>query len=77
MLNDDVVFINYFTYDRTPIHITRIYVSENSDDPAGIVSARQNAADGTDTWYDLQGRQINQPTKKGLYIKDGRKVVIK
>ena len=77
VLNDDVVFINYFTYDRTPIHITRIYVSENSDDPAGIVSARQNAVDGTDTWYNLQGRKINQPTKKGLYIKDGRKVVIK
>lgn len=27
-------------------------------------------------WYDLQGRRIEKPTKKGLYIKDGQKVVI-
>ena len=29
-------------------------------------------------WYDLNGRKFSgKPTKKGLYIKDGRKVVIK
>lgn len=27
-------------------------------------------------WYDLQGRRIEKPTKKGLFIKDGQKVVI-
>ena len=27
-------------------------------------------------WYDLQGRRIEKPTKKGMYIKDGKKVVI-
>lgn len=27
-------------------------------------------------WYDLQGRRIEKPTKKGMYIKDGQKVVI-
>lgn len=31
-----------------------------------------------DEWYDLQGRRINaQPTKKGIYIHSGKKVVIK
>ena len=30
------------------------------------------------SWYDLQGRQLNgKPATKGMYIKDGRKVVIK
>ena len=28
-------------------------------------------------WYDLNGRKIAAPTKKGVYIKDGKKAVIK
>lgn len=27
-------------------------------------------------WYDLQGRRIQQPTKAGLYIKNGKKVIV-
>jgi hypothetical protein len=30
-----------------------------------------------DKWYDLQGRQIDKPTKKGLYIINNKKLVIK
>jgi len=28
-------------------------------------------------WYDLQGRKIAEPTRKGLYIRNGIKVAIK
>jgi hypothetical protein len=28
-------------------------------------------------WYDLQGRRIDKPVRKGLYIHDGKRVVIK
>lgn len=31
----------------------------------------------TGEWYDMQGRRIERPHKKGLYIRDGKKVVIK
>ena len=31
----------------------------------------------TKQWYDLQGRKIQKPTKAGLYIVNGKKVVIK
>lgn len=31
----------------------------------------------TGEWYDMQGRRIEKPHKKGLYIRDGKKVVIK
>ena len=31
----------------------------------------------SERWYDLQGNRIAKPTRKGLYIKDGRKVVVK
>ena len=34
-------------------------------------------ADGDAKWYDMQGRRINKPNKAGLYIKDGKKVVVK
>lgn len=32
---------------------------------------------GDDKWFDLQGQRIEKPKKKGLYIHDGKKVVIK
>ena len=28
-------------------------------------------------WYTIDGQQITQPTKKGIYIQNGKKVVIK
>ncbi len=31
----------------------------------------------TQTIYDLQGRQVNNPTRKGIYIKNGKKVFVK
>lgn len=30
----------------------------------------------SEVWYDLQGRRIEQPTKAGLYIKNGKKVIV-
>lgn len=32
---------------------------------------------GDDAWYNLNGQRINTPTKKGLYIKNGVKVIVK
>jgi hypothetical protein len=34
--------------------------------------------EGSDYWYTLSGTRLNaQPTKPGLYINNGRKVVVK
>ena len=30
-----------------------------------------------DVWYNLNGQRIDTPTKKGLYIKNGKKVLVK
>ena len=50
------------------------------DKPKGgiVTGIEQIGADkGVDKWYDLQGRMINQaPVHKGLYIRNGRKVVV-
>ena len=44
------------------------------------IDAIDNAAnnDANATWYDLNGRKLNgKPAQKGIYIKNGRKVVVK
>ena len=42
----------------------------------GIVSA--TLKDKGDEWYDLDGRKMSgQPTRKGVYIYNNKKVVIK
>ena len=40
----------------------------------GIVNSEKFA---TATWYDLNGRKVAAPTKKGIYIMNGKKVVVK
>ena len=32
---------------------------------------------GNDVWYNLSGQRISTPTKKGVYIKNGKKVIVK
>ena len=36
-----------------------------------------DAETGTDRWYDLNGQRISKPQKKGVYINNGRKIVVK
>lgn len=50
-------------------------ISFNFDETTGIKEVHGNAnVDGT---YDLQGRKVEKPANKGLYIVNGKKVVIK
>lgn len=58
----------------------------NDGTPSGIVDVRSKTEDARSDYYDLQGRRVAQPTnayptstselKKGLYIVNGKKVVI-
>ena len=47
------------------------------DDEATGIKAMDNEKWTMDNWYDLQGRKIQKPTKKGLYIHNGVKEVVK
>ena len=49
----------------------------STDNTTAIEGIFDEEADGEEKWYDMQGRRINKPTKAGLYIKNGQKVVIK
>ena len=46
------------------------------DETTGVVSVAKPQTTNTAEYYDLQGRRIAQPTK-GLYIVNGKKVIIK
>jgi hypothetical protein len=42
------------------------------------IDSVENGEQGNESWYDLNGRKLQgKPTQKGLYIKNGKKVVIK
>ena len=48
----------------------------NGGGTTGIETMSEVRGVMSDVWYDLQGRRVENPTK-GVYIKNGRKVVIK
>lgn len=49
----------------------------DDDDVTGIASIENKQQKAEHVWYDLNGRRVNAPTTKGIYFKDGRKMVIK
>ena len=52
-----------------------IYTTETTGIDASLVNSEEVNNEG---WYDLEGRKLSgKPDKKGLYIHNGRKVVIK
>lgn len=52
------------------------YSKHNYVDPTGIESIKYDDASAP-VWYDLQGRSITTPTSKGIYIVNGKKVVVR
>lgn len=50
-------------------------IDTDDDEITGISRVASEA--GNDTWYNLKGQRIDTPTRKGLYIKNGKKVVVK
>ena len=41
----------------------------------GANGAEPNGASEANGWYDLNGRKVQKPTKKGIYIHGGKKVI--
>jgi len=54
----------------------RGFVSLFDDETTGVVDVRNKTEEASGTYFDLRGRRVDQPTK-GLYIVNGKKVVIK
>lgn len=50
----------------------------DGEDTTGIDNKRLDSDESCEGWYDIQGRKLEmRPTKKGLYILNGRKVIVK
>jgi hypothetical protein len=59
------------------ISSTRGIVFEG-EDTTGAQYMMMDPDESNEVWYDIQGRKLeNRPSKKGLYILNGRKVVVK
>lgn len=86
LYNDEFVLVNegtlpagrvFLPANKSGVALTRGIVTEG-DDTTGIYNSKMDFDDSDKQWYDLQGRKLERkPTKKGIYILDGRKVVIK
>lgn len=58
------------------VKIYSITRSNSNQAPTGIEIINGDAQESV-RWYDLQGNRINRPTKKGLYILRGQKVIVR
>jgi hypothetical protein len=50
---------------------------KNGNGTTAIESVDWIDSSDTERWYDMQGRRIERPTKTGIYLNNGKKVVIK
>ena len=63
----------------TGLHSTTgvtVWAYQTEPDLSGISDIAADEADSNAPIYDLQGRRILQPTKKGIYIRNGKKVAV-
>jgi hypothetical protein len=58
--------------------MARDFASNLNDDPTGITNLTPALSQGEEVWYDLNGRKlVGKPTAKGMYIRNGKKIIIK
>lgn len=70
--NDDTTPLG----DHRPVVVTFKYYAPGNTVPT-TVRHPQHAAPAVRAIYDMQGRRVSKPTKKGIYIINGKKVVMK
>ena len=68
-------FRAYFYLKNVPAG-TRAFALNIGGEATSIISTTDNT-DNTDSVYDLQGRKVDNAATKGVYIQNGRKVVVK
>ena len=68
-------FRAYFQLKNLPAE-ARTFALNIGGEATSIISTTDNT-DNTDSVYDLQGRKVDNAATKGVYIQNGRKVVVK
>ena len=54
-----------------------IWGYRTGEDPTALNQVKEESSIGNELWYNLQGNRINMPKRKGIYIVNGRKVLVK
>lgn len=74
----------YLKADQLPANARILFVFDDGDsfsidngNVTGITTLETENVQDTGNYYDLQGRSVAQPTQGGVYIKNGKKVIIK
>jgi hypothetical protein len=76
--NEDSYLKGFRAYFQLHDGATMANISSNlTGNLTGIVDVRNRMEDGRKDIYDMQGRKVQNPTKKGIYIINGKKVVIR
>ena len=57
------------------VYVSGIYPEQDVNQPTAIRSI-ESSSHSTDRWYTLTGQSIPRPTNRGLYIHNGKKVVV-
>ena len=72
-------FQAYTNHNSGTRFITLMSLGLGGDDATGIETIETDEADDSNAiWYSLDGRRLDsKPTKKGVYIRSGKKIVIK
>ena len=70
-------FRGYFVMHDAPASARAFSINFGDGETTGIIPIRtENGSTNAEGIYDLQGRKVTQPTK-GIFIQNGRKVIIK
>ena len=85
LYNDNFYFTQAGTIPEGQVYLepqsqngTRSFYSLDGDGTTAIDSQRIVSVGGQSAWYSLDGRRLSTiPTRKGIYINNGKKVVIK
>ena len=57
--------------------LSRGFLSIGDDGATAIDNGKLTIDNFAGAWFDLKGRRIEKPARKGVYVRDGKKVVIK
>ncbi|MCR4808791.1 MAG: tyrosine-protein phosphatase [Prevotella sp.] len=68
-------FRAYFLFSEDALESREIVIDFGDSDSTGLTTVGVNDKDGA--WYTTAGVRIAQPTQKGIYVKNGRKTVIR
>ncbi len=69
-------FRAYFLNETPEVSSSKLYSFDLGDMATGITEVKRNANGNADKMFDLQGRSVKNAAK-GLYIKNGKKVIVK